>query len=71
MRATPRVHPRVPRLRCLMAAAALFLASGAAALAQAAPSDTRPTVAVLPSFDNGSLLNHADYDALGKGSPTS
>jgi len=38
------------------------LASG-----QAAPPDKRPTVAVMPNFDNGSVMNHADYDALGKG----
>jgi len=37
------------------------------AAAQAAPADRRPTVAVMPNFDNGSVVNHADYDALGKG----
>ena len=35
--------------------------------AQAKPADSRPTVAVMPNFDNGSVVNHADYDALGKG----
>ena len=35
--------------------------------AQAPAADSRATVAVLPSFDNGSVMNHADYDALGKG----
>lgn len=39
----------------------------AAAASQARPPEQRPTVAVMPNFDNGSVLNHADYDALGKG----
>jgi curli biogenesis system outer membrane secretion channel CsgG len=49
--------------------AALSLTVGwSAATAQAgAQPDRRATVAVLPSFNNGSVVNHADYDALGKG----
>jgi TolB-like protein len=39
----------------------------AVATSQARPPEQRPTVAVMPNFDNGSVLNHADYDALGKG----
>lgn len=35
--------------------------------AQATPADTRPTVAVMPYFDNGAIVNHADYESLGKG----
>jgi TolB-like protein len=35
--------------------------------AQGAAADQRPTVAIMPYFNNGSVLNHADYDALGKG----
>ena len=45
-----------------------FAASPVAnARAQAASTDPRPSVAVMPSFNNGSVVNHADYDALGKG----
>jgi len=54
----------------LIAAAVLTLATAAVpsgAAGQAPASDQRPTVAVLPSFDNSSLLNHADYESLGKG----
>lgn len=29
--------------------------------------DRRPTVAVMPYFDNGSVMNRADYESLGKG----
>ena len=39
----------------------------ASATGQSRPADQRPTVAVMPNFDNGSVINHADYDALGKG----
>ena len=39
----------------------------ASATGQTRPPDQRPTVAVMPNFDNGSVINHADYDALGKG----
>ena len=42
-------------------------ASGPALQAQGKPAEQRPTVAVMPNFDNGSVINHADYDALGKG----
>jgi len=45
----------------------LSISAPAPAASQAKPADQRPTVAVMPNFDNGSVLNHADYDALGKG----
>ena len=35
--------------------------------AQATPADQRPTVAIMPYFTNGAVMNHAEYDALGKG----
>lgn len=35
--------------------------------AQGPTPDTRPTIAIMPYFTNGSVLNRADYDALGKG----
>jgi TolB-like protein len=37
------------------------------ARSQGTPPDKRPTVAVMPYFDNGAVVNRADYDALGKG----
>jgi TolB-like protein len=54
----------------LTLAASVVLAGAAAvpaSVARAQQVDARPTVAVLPNFNNGSLVNHADYDALGKG----
>ena len=33
----------------------------ASATGQTRPPDQRPTVAVMPNFDNGSVLNHAYY----------
>ena len=44
-----------------------WLPPAAAQRAKRRPADDRPTVAVMPNFDNGSVVNHADYDALGKG----
>ena len=35
--------------------------------AQAPAADRRPTVAVMPYFDNGAVVNRADYETLGKG----
>lgn len=74
MRAVPRVSRpdrRGSRVRaaCRAAITAVCLLVAAApsrATAQASP-DRRPTVAVMPSFDNSSLVNHADYESLGKG----
>jgi TolB-like protein len=57
-------------LRRLAAAAAVAACVGVPALrahGQGAAADLRPTVAIMPYFNNGSVLNHADYDALGKG----
>ena len=34
---------------------------------QAATADQRATVAIMPYFTNGAVMNHAEYDALGKG----
>jgi TolB-like protein len=59
----PSRRPIVP----LVALAIQAIAATAVIHAQATPADQRPTVAVMPSFDNGSVINHADYDALGKG----
>ena len=59
-----------PAIRMVIATAAYSasLTLGASVSgAQAPAADSRATVAVLPSFDNGSVVNHADYDALGKG----
>jgi len=69
MRAKSRVYAAVGRVGGLMAVAILAASMVAPALAtsQANPADKRPTVAVMPNFDNGSVMNHADYDALGKG----
>jgi curli biogenesis system outer membrane secretion channel CsgG len=69
MRVNSRVSVSAAR-RGLAAVAMLLTASviaPAAATSQARPPEQRPTVAVMPNFDNGSVLNHADYDALGKG----
>jgi TolB-like protein len=57
-------------MRRFVPIAALIAGLGGAASpvsAQGAAGDTRPTVAIMPYFNNGSVLNHADYDALGKG----
>jgi len=51
----------------LAVAVALVASPIASARAQAPATDQRPSVAVLPNFNNGSVVNHADYDALGKG----
>lgn len=69
MRVNSRVSVSAAR-RGLTAVAMLLTTSviaPAAATSQARPPEQRPTVAVMPNFDNGSVLNHADYDALGKG----
>jgi len=60
---------RTTRLSLVLVPVLSFQAFGArhVLLAQAKPADQRPTVAVMPNFDNGSVVNHADYDALGKG----
>jgi TolB-like protein len=51
-----------------LAVVVVFAASAiASARAQAPATDQRPSVAVMPNFNNGSVVNHADYDALGKG----
>src|SRR5512138_1296037 len=60
----------VAALKAGLTAVAFIAASTvapAAATGQPRSPDQRPTVAVMPNFDNGSVLNHADYDALGKG----
>src|SRR5689334_2471111 len=67
-----RLGVRLARSAAATASRALVLVSLASASlsiahAQAPANDNRPTVAVLPNFDNGSVMNHADYDALGKG----
>lgn len=74
-----RAIPRVPRSvgpdsrgratgRAAVGALLLFAAAVTTSKASAQPSgDRRPTVAVMPSFDNSSLVNHADYESLGKG----
>jgi TolB-like protein len=46
--------------------ALVFPRAPLAAQAGAAP-DRRPTVAVMPYFDNGAVVNRADYESLGKG----
>jgi TolB-like protein len=64
-----RDNARLIAGRFIATIAAVFLSAGAVAthaLAQGQP-DQRATLAVLPSFDNGSVMNHADYNALGKG----
>ena len=43
------------------------VATSGVAGGQGATEDRRPTVAVMPSFDNGAIVNRADYEALGKG----
>ena len=58
------MRENIARLAVIVACAASPLAN---ARAQAASTDQRPSVAVMPSFNNGSVVNHADYDALGKG----
>jgi TolB-like protein len=51
-----------------LAVVVVFAASAiTGARAQAPATDQRPSVAVMPNFNNGSVVNHADYDALGKG----
>jgi len=60
--AWPRVAARV-RFVALCAS----LAAPALVRAQNPTADRRPTVAVMPNFDNGAIMNRADYDALGKG----
>lgn len=55
------------RLAATAALGACVAASSSALAAQGSAPDLRPTVAVMPYFNNGSVLNHADYDALGKG----
>ena len=69
MRVNSRVS--VSAVRRSLTAVAFAIASSMiappGAAGQARPADQRPTVAVMPNFDNGSVLNHADYDALGKG----
>jgi len=76
MSATSRLRPANQRSQswrgvwCLVPIAAVVAGLGGAASpvrAQGAAADTRPTVAIMPYFNNGSVLNHADYDALGKG----
>jgi curli biogenesis system outer membrane secretion channel CsgG len=69
MRAKSRVYAATVRSGGLSAVAILaaLMFAPAAATSQAARPDQRPTVAVMPNFDNGSVMNHADYDALGKG----
>lgn len=68
MRKNSRVHAGVAQLSGVLATIAMVAAASAGAATRRAQAQAPlPTVAVLPSFDNSSLLNHADYDALGKG----
>lgn len=64
---TRRAQSNRRALLPLAALTTLLLGGTSDAHAQAKPGDQRPTVAVMPNFDNGSVINHADYDALGKG----
>lgn len=48
-------------------AVALIAPSLAGGQASGAAQDRRPTVAVMPYFDNGAVINRADYETLGKG----
>lgn len=49
--------------RCALAP----LAPLSVVLAQDPAADRRPTVAVMPHFTNGAVVNRADYESLGKG----
>jgi TolB-like protein len=77
MRAMLTIRPVAPlglgvrRLAYRTAMGSLFCAAVALTAAraggQAAPVDQRPTVAIMPYFTNGAVMNHAEYEALGKG----
>jgi len=58
------MRENIARLAVVVVLAASAIAG---ARAQAPATDQRPSVAVMPNFNNGSVVNHADYDALGKG----
>jgi TolB-like protein len=70
MRVNSPLHAVAGRSAAAVVAVVLMVATAAGpsdAGCQSPAVDQRPTVAVLPSFDNSSLLNHADYESLGKG----